>query len=132
MKDDGVNRDTTIEVGDLVRVVKIDQSHDQYISDLDEYLGEDCIVDHIHETENIAALAKGGGQKDVWWFPFEWLEIMQPKAALKSVYAEKDSIRHKHLLAYELCEKMHEGYIEYDYLQQELQRIFDDRSGEED
>lgn len=114
MKDDGVNRDTTIEVGDLVRVVN---------SGLTYQNGKEFVV-----TEKTG--------RDLWdedtLYWAKELEIMQPKAALKSVYAEKDSIRHKHLLAYELCEKMHEGYIEYDYLQQELQRIFDDRSGEED
>ena len=116
MKNDGVNRDRTIEVGDLVRVV----AHLPH--DPGGFEGNDFIVEQSEDNQVLLVGANG----TEWWFYPEELEIMQEKGALKSVYAEEKKLEEKKDLAYELCKKIHEGYIHWDDKMAALKEIFED------
>ena len=117
MKNDGVNRVTGIEVGDLVRVVGDIGPHDP-----GNFRGNDFIVEQVEDKQLLLVGANG----HEWWFYPQELEIMQEKAALKSVYAEEERLQKRKDLAYKLCEKINSGYIHYDDKMAALKEIFKD------
>ena len=96
------NKDTTIEVGDLVRVVTLDRDHDDYVEELGAYLNKDFIVQEVFDHSKEPTLYRLNLLDDSWRFVGEWLEIMTPKAELESVYAEEKRLEEKKDKCYEI------------------------------
>ena len=97
MKDDGVNRDTTIEVGDLVRVVAPPIGYEQDA-------GFEFVVERIDREGCVHSPLGQRAPSDVYLFNPSELEIMTPKAELESVYHEDKVLQEKKDKLWELCE----------------------------
>tara|TARA_R110000824_G_scaffold190190_1_gene371617 strand:- start:385 stop:756 length:372 start_codon:yes stop_codon:yes gene_type:complete len=121
MKDDGVNRDTTIEVGDLVRVVS------DYMHDPHGFMGNDYIVGSIGEDDGAIWLTANDGVE--WWFDPEELEIMTPKAELESVLEAERSLEEVKDRCYEYCLRRHaETVLPWNKADYKLNNIFEPRT----
>lgn len=107
------NRDNTIEVGDKVRVICPRSAGDA-------------------GYEFIVAMVDGGDIWDSWpitvptklFWPEE-LEIMEPKAALESVHAEREKLEEDHKKAYDMLKEWHtKKYMEPVVFGKQMKELF--------
>tara|TARA_R110000803_G_scaffold50051_2_gene103998 strand:- start:95 stop:463 length:369 start_codon:yes stop_codon:yes gene_type:complete len=120
MKDDGVNRDTTIEVGDKVRVVTSIGLHDP-----GNFGGNDFIVQEEHKGR-VLLLGVDGIK---WWFYPEELEIMTAKAELEIVLEAERSLEEIKDRCYEYCLRRHaETVLPWNKADYKLNNIFEPRT----
>ena len=112
MKNDGVNRDTGIEVGDLVRVVGDIGPHDP-----GGFAGNDFIVEQVEDKQLLLVGANG----HEWWFYPQELEIMQEAS---QVEANEDQEKYEDdcKKCYEILKDWYErtGYIDPEELIEKL------------
>ena len=112
MKNDGVNRDTGIEVGDLVRVVGDIGPHDP-----GNFRGNDFIVEQVEDKQLLLVGANG----HEWWFYPQELEIMQEAS---QVEANDDQKKYEDdcKKCYEILKDWYErtGYIDPEELIEKL------------
>jgi hypothetical protein len=95
------NTDSTIEVGDLVRVV----APCAEFKGADRLEGHEFIVDEVWRGDYMDQEGRG--------FHLDELTIMKPKAELESVFAEEKELEEKKDKCYELCSIFIAGNQEY-------------------
>ena len=69
------NTSNEIEVGDTVRVVSLDKEHEEYLTLLDEYLGQDGVV--VDSADHRGTVEVQFSDGECWYVFHEWLEIME-------------------------------------------------------
>jgi hypothetical protein len=97
------NTDSTIEVGDLVRVV----APSAEFKGADRLGGHEFIVNEIWRGDYMDQEGRG--------FHLDELTIMKPKAELESVYECEKELEEKKDKCYELCSLFITGRLSYEY-----------------
>lgn len=116
-----------IEAGDLVRVVKMDEEHVEYIPDLDKFLGHFGIAVGVGDSDNCWGVHFS--DEDEWWYFHEsWLEIIESNE-LGEVMEDEEKLRERKDSCYEALRRFVTSPEDDDagtYLADEIRTIFNE------
>ena len=73
LKSDNVVKPNVFMIGDTVKVLMVDENHEEYVNALNEFLEGTYTIQQISCDDTVLL----GNRHGEWWFPIEWLEKLE-------------------------------------------------------